>query len=300
MMTNITKEFRYKTADDMYSQTTINNTEAVATYVGPERKYAIIDSTTNKLTGATITEEQFETYNESNVDSYAIEINCNDHDTVICAMLDGGINPIGLPTISEDIPGSDFPFIRTDPVLPIDTYELTEIQYDRANGNFVKPYPLKAATETWSQLINYRNVTLSAADRTLSEDLPEALYTKVAEYKQYLRDVPVTFGGSWAITIATAGTGYTIGDRILINDPIFKLGQPAADILITVSAVTDNGAITSITKSNAEAHSYHPTAATYNNVFAMYSGSGNGATFNLSKVATVPAFKIRIKDHPLV
>ena len=297
-MTNITKEFRYKIADDMYSQTNVNNQEAVATYTGPEVIHAIVDASTNTLTSATITEEQFETYNDSNDEFYAIEVNCND-DTVICAMLNGGIPREGLPTVTEDVPGSDLPFTRYDPVLPLDTYELEDIEYNRSAQAFVKPLPWKAPTTSWSDLIGYRNNTLYAADRTLSDDMPDALYTQVADFKQYLRDLPVTFGGSWNVILATAGTGYSVNDRILINDPVFKAGQSAPDILITITEVSDAGAITGFTKSNAEAHSYHTDAATYSNVFTMYSGAGTGATFNLSKVATVPAFKLTPKDHPL-
>lgn len=299
MMTNITKEFQYNIADDIYSQTNELIQTATATYNGPAKKYAVVDAQSNKLTSATITEEQFETFNDNNEDFYAVEIDCNGSDTVICAMLDGGINPIGLPEVSEDIPGSDDAFVRTEPVLPSDTYELKEIQYDRSSNAFVRPLPWKAPEQTWQNLIGFRNVTLSAADRTLSEDMPESLYNKVAEYKQYLRDLPVTFGGHWNVIIASAGTGYTVGDRILVTDPSYKNGQSVGDILLTVSSVDDNGGITAVDKSNAAAYEYHKEAGTYNNVFTVQSATGTGATFNLSKVATVPAFKIVVKTHPL-
>ena len=299
MMTNITKEFQYNIADDIYSQTNELRQTATATYVGPEKKYAVVDAESNKLTSATITEEQFETFNDTNSDVYAVEIDCNGSDTVICAMLDGGINPIGLPVVSEDIPGSDNAFVRTEPVLPSDTYELKEIQYDRSNNVFVKPLPWKAPEQTWQDIIGYRNTTLSASDRTLSDDMPESLYNKVAEYKQYLRDLPVIFGGHWDIIIATAGSGYTVGDRMLITDPSYRNGQTVGDILLTVSDVDANGGITAVTKSNAAAYEYHKEAGTYNDVFNVQSATGTGATFNLSKVATVPAFKIFLKTHPL-
>lgn len=297
-MTNITKEFTYNIADDIYSQTNELIQTATATYNGPAKKYAVVDADTNKLTSATITEEQFENFNDVNTKVYAIELDCNGPDSVICAMLDGGINPIGLPTVSETVPGCDEPFVTTDPVLPSDTYELKEIQYDRSSNTFVRPLPWKASEQTWQKLINYRNVTLTSADRTLSEDMPTNLYNKVVDYKQYLRDIPAIFGGAWNIVLGTAGAGYTVNDRILISDPVYKNGQSVPDILVTVDAVDETGAITKFSKSNALAYEYHTAAGTYNNVYYTSSATGSGATINMSKVATVPPHKIHIKSHP--
>lgn len=303
-MTTITRDFTYNIADDIYSQTNLNQATAQATYVGPEKKYAIIDRLTNKFTGATITEEQHATYNDiaENEDFYSVELDANGPNVLMCAMLDGGINPIGLPTISEDIPGQDDPFVRTDPVLPSDTYDLKEIKWDPTNSSVVHPLPWASEPNGgWASLIAYRNTKLAASDKTLSDDMPTDLYNEVSAYKQYLRDFPATMGAAWTVTIATAGTDYTVGDRFLISDPLYKNGTSADDILITVSSIdTDTGAITGITKSVSTAYDYHPEAGTYNNVFNVASASGTGATFNMSKIATVPAGKVKPKDHPFI
>lgn len=303
-MTTITREFTYKIADDIYSQTDLNQSTATATYVGPEKKYAIVSKLTNKFTGATITEEQHATYNtiEDNEDFYSVELDANTSLVLVCAMLDGGINPIGLPTVSEDIPGQEAPFVRTEPVLPSDTYTLTEIKWDITTSNIVYPLPWAAEPNGgWDNLIKYRNTKLAASDRTLTDDMPTDLYNEVLAYKQYLRDFPVTMGASWDVTVATAGANYTVGDRFLISDPVYKNGTAADDIMIKVTSVDEGtGAITGISKGNATAYNYHPSAGTYNDVFNVPSASGTGATFNMTKVATVPAGKVQPKEHPFI
>lgn len=302
-MTTITREFTYYVADDIYSQTNVNNANVTITYSGPEKKYAIISALTNKFTGATISEEQHLTFNDiiENEDFYSVELNANTSLVLVCAMLDGGINPIGLPTISEDIPGQTTPFVRTDPVLPIDTYNLKEIQWDRANGILVHPLPWAEAPNSWDNIIRWRNNKLAASDRTLTDDMPSSLYDTVVAHRQYLRDFPVIMGASWEVTVATAGTGYVVGDRMLISDTVYKNNTPADNIMITVSSVADGtGAITGITKGNATAYNYHPAAGTYNNVFNVPSASGTGATFNMSKVEIVPAVKVIPEEHPFI
>ena len=299
-MTDITKQFTYALADEIYSQTLGDaaNTGTL-TYTGPAKKFAIVDATTNKLTTASITEQQFETYNDTNTESYAVEINC-DSDTLVCSLLEKDDFDIdSLPTSTEIVANSD-PFITYDPVLPENTYEVSEIQYDRSNQSFVEPFPLKAPPTDWQLLLGLRSNMLNAADRTASDDLPTALLNKVIAHKQYLRDFPVTFGANWDVIIGTAGTGYVVGDRMLISDPVFKNGQSAPDILVTVSAVADGtGAITAVTKTTGTAYAYHEEAGTYNDVFYTGTPTGTGATFNLTKIKTVKAFKITPKDNPL-
>jgi hypothetical protein len=279
-MTNITKEFTYNLADDQYYQTNDNLLVGVQTYNGPSHMNLVVDSTTNKLTGATIADTEYEDYNNEEDGYYAVRVNC-DTDTLMCAIMPGGTDSDATASISEDVPGSSIPYIKDDPTMPDHTYELTEIQYDRPNGTWVTPMPWKQPYITWEIELQWRN-------------------NGVIAYKQYLRDYPQTFGATFGITVATAGTGYVVGDRMLISDPAYKNGQSAADILVTVSAVADGtGAITAVTKSDTRAYSYHPQAGTYNNVFYTTSSAGTGATFNLSKVATVDPWKITPLENPL-
>lgn len=297
-MENITKEFTYNVADDQYLQTNKDKKTGTLTYNGPAKKFVIVRKDTNKLTNGIIDEVQFETYNSINTEFYAVEVNC-DTDTLICAMVANGTNSDEVPNLTEVVPGCDTPYVRDNPSLPDHTYEVTEVEYDISSSSFIKPFPWKKPFVTWQDRIASRNNSLKNADRRLSEDLPESIYTAVADYKQYLRDFPVTFGAAWDITIATGGTGYVIGDRFLISDPVYKNNTAGADILITVTEVDNSGAITTFSKSNAYAYEYHPEAGTYNNVFNTASASGTGVTFNMSKVKTVSPWKITPKENPL-
>lgn len=297
-MENITKEFTYNLPDDQYLQTAKDKKTGTLTYNGPAKKFVVVDKGTNKLTNAVIDEVQFETYNTGNNETYAVEVDC-DKDTLICAMVNNGTNSDEVPNLTEDVPGSDIPYVRDNPSLPDHTYEVKEVEYDISTNSFIKPFPWKKPYITWLDKISARDVSLKNADRRLSEDLPESVYTAVAEYKQYLRDFPVTFGAAWDITIGSSGTGYVVGDRVLISDPVYKNNTAGSDILITVTEVDNTGAVTAFSKSNAYAYEYHPEAGTYNNVFYTASASGTGAIFNMSKVKTVSPWKITPKENPL-
>lgn len=297
-MQNISKEFTYNIADDQYYQTDELKKTATVTYVGPEKQYVVVNSSTNKLTGSIITQEMFETYNDTNTEFYAVEVDCNSN-PLICSLVDKGIDEDLYPNISEEIPGCDIPYVRDNPVMPDHTYERTEIEYDRSGQTFITPFPWKKPFVNWKDKLSWRNIQLAASDKHLSEDLPTNLYNSMLEYRQYLRDFPATFGATFSITIATAGSGYSIGDRFLINDPSYKNGQPAADILVTVVSVNDTGGVTSITKTDTSAYSYHPNAGTYNNVFYVTSSTGTGVSFNMSKVKTIDPWKITPKESPI-
>jgi len=298
-MENITKEFTYNIADDQYYQKNDNKKTATLTYTGPAKKFLIVNTADNKLqSGVTISEEQYETFNDTNIDQYAVEVDC-DKDTLICALVENSIDLDSLQTISEPVPGSDIDYVRSDPPSPDHTYEISEIVYDKSNNSFVTPLPWKKPYVYWIDLLSWRNRKLINADRTLSEDLPTSLYTQVSEYKQYLRDFPATFGAAFSVAISSAGTGYSVGDRFLVNDPAYKNGQSAPDILLTITEVSSTGEITSVTKTTTNAYDYHPEAGTYENVFYTTSSAGSGANFTLSKVKTVDPWKITPKENPL-
>lgn len=298
-MTNISKEFTYNITDDQYSQTSHNAETATLTYTGPATVYAVLNSATNKLTGETIPEAQWDNgeYNNQDDGRYAVEVDC-DSDTLVCALL-GGIDPTIVPEISEDVPGSAIPYVRNDPMLPDHTYEVKEVEYNPSTGEFVKPFPWKAPIESWPEFISLRNNQLHNADRALSEDLPESVYNKVAKYKKYLRDLPATAGAAWNITLNAAGTGYSVNDGLLISDPVFKNNTSAPDILLTVTAVDDNGAITEFTTSSKHCYNYYTSAASYTNVFYTTNSAGSGAIINMSKIATVAPHKITLIRNPI-
>jgi len=300
-MQNISKEFTYNIADDQYYQTAELKKTGTVTYQGPAKQYLIIDSSTNKLTGSIIDEQQYETFNDTNDEMYAIEVDCNTN-PLICSLIDKGINEDLYPNISEDIPGCETPYVRDDPAMPDHTYEVTGIVYNKQSQTFQKPFPWKQPYVTWQDRIHTRNISLAAYDHKLSEDLPAELYNTVVAYKQYLRDFPVTFGAAWNAIVTQGGTNFVIGDRILINDPCYKNGTSANDIILKVETVdADTGAILTVSRqSTVHAYSYHPAAGTYTDVYhTTNSAAGTGAEFTLTKVKTVDPWKITPQEPPL-
>lgn len=303
-MENISKEFTYPVTDDQYSMTNEEGKTGTLTYNGPAKKYVVIDRDTNRMTGRCITESEWEAgfNDDDDSDVYAVEVNC-DENTLICAMLQSGgsgINPETVPEIIEEIPGYPLAYTRNDPMLPDHVYEVEEIEYDPGAGVFVKPFPWKKPIDTWEDMLRRRNNLLANADKNLSEDLPTSIYNKVAKYKQWLRDLPEAFGVGWTVTIDAGGTGYVIGDRLLITDPRYKNGSNAPDILVTITEVNETGGITKFTRTTAYAHEYHPNAGSYENVFySQNSANGTGAVLSMSKVKLVQPWKINILRNPV-
>jgi len=186
--------------------------------------------------------------------------------------------------------------------MPDHTYEVTGIVYNKQSQTFQKPFPWKQPYVTWQDRIHTRNISLAAYDHKLSEDLPAELYNTVVAYKQYLRDFPVTFGAAWNAIVTQGGTNFVIGDRILINDPCYKNGTSANDIILKVETVdADTGAILTVSRqSTVHAYSYHPAAGTYTDVYhTTNSAAGTGAEFTLTKVKTVDPWKITPQEPPL-
>jgi hypothetical protein len=301
-MATITKEFTYNVTDDQYSQTNNNNSTATITYEGPDKKYIVVDRTTGKVTGRVIEESIWQDgeFNNQPDNDYAVEVDCNVN-PLMCSLFPqyGRFDVEAMPTSSEDIPGSALPYVRNDPMLPDHVYEKEEIVYDFAAERFVEPFPWHPPIETWAEFLTTRNKALHNADHRLSEDMPTSLYNLVAKYKRYLRELPEHCGASWIITASAAGTGYSVGDGILISDPAFKNGASAADILLTVSEINDAGGIVKFTSSAKHCYDYHPLAGSYTGVYYTTNSAGSGATFNMSKIATVPPHKITMIRNPV-
>lgn len=299
-MNNITVTFTYDLPDDQYYQT--NDLKKVATnvYNGPEKVYVLVDAVTNKLTGAQISETQHEFWNNTSHRDYSVEVDCNE-DTLICSFFNGSIDP-DREQISEDILLS-IPYVRPEPPMPDHTFEVREIEYDRTLEKFKKPTVWKESFVVWeksdtkSSKIHWRNNQLAATDRQLSEDLPESLYNRMIEYRQYLRDFTVTYGASWAVTMVSGGTGFSVGDRLAVTDSKIKNGQNTDDVMITVTAV-NNGVITEFTTSSTRALQFKE-AITFTNVYYTTNGAGTNANFTLSKVKTVDPWKITPIPSPL-
>lgn len=299
-MENITQEFTYAIADELYSQTTVQQRTARLTYNGPEKKYLIFDADTNIATGSETTKEQYDTQDPDN-SLYIVEVDCNE-ETLVCAIFERmNIESFnGVELLEEEIDGNIAPVEYHEPPLPFETYDMREIRYNRLEGSFVKPFIMTRDLADWDSIIDNRNNALAGTDHRVTDDLPEALYTKITDYRNYLRDLPEIYGVSWKITIDNGGSGYAVGERLSINDASYKNDQPANEIIITITEVDDNGAITKFSKHTHSQAFYHPEAGAYNNVFyTSNSVNGSGAQISVSKIKLVPAHKVRLQEDPL-
>jgi hypothetical protein len=77
-----------------------------------------------------------------------------------------------------------------------------------------------------------------------------------------------------AVTIGTAGTGYTAGDTVVVDN-----GFNTIPVELTIGAVDGSGGVTSVAISNAGDYTEIPT-----NPVTVTGGSGSGATFDMTFV----------------
>ena len=290
-MSNIRKEFSYDMPDREFGQTNELRLSGTVTYDGPAKMYVVIDENTNKFTGHTIDENRFETFYEVDDGMYAVEVDCN-KDTLVCAIIGKYRVLDPIPKIQEEVPNS-LPYTRDDPIPPHETYDQHELEYDRGSNSWKRPFKWEKPISDWEWQLGWRNMELSRTDRKLSEDLPENIYNDMTAYRQTLRNLPEIFGAKWVVEIDTAGSGYSVGDILLVSDPVFKTDGTVKDIKLTVKEVDGSGGIVSVSKDYAMA-TEHRDAATYNNVYYTSNSSGSGAVINLSKVELVDPWKITL------
>ena len=296
MSEEIRVQFTYNIADDQYYETSELELTATAEYVGPAKQYWQINVETDQWTGNHIPYEMHQTYNERLDDGfYSVELDCATNPMLCSLASTAFLDRDNWPTSSEEILGSD-PYVRDNPAAPDHTYEKTRIFYDKATGEF-KPLEWKKPFIDWDTRIKNRDNALRNSDRTLSEDLPEALYNTVAEYRQYLRDFTKIFGVSWYVNIDQGGLGYAVGDRIAISDPRLKAGIPVDDVMVTVTAV-NSGSITDIKVSSHRAL-HIKEECSLSDVYFTTNGIGTGARFTASKNKLIDPWKITPKDNPL-
>ena len=296
MENEIRVQFTYDIADDQYHTTNELKQTATAEYVGPAKQYWQIDVATDQWTGAHVSYEVHQTYNERLDDGfYSVELDCATNPMLCSLASTAFLDRDNWPTSSEVIPESE-PYIRDNPATPDHTYEKGRIFYDKENGEF-KPLEWKTSSLDWNARLKHRDNQLALADKNLSEDLPQSLYNKMVEYKQYLRDFTTIFGVSWFVTIDNGGSGYAIGDRLAISDPRLKDGEATDDVMVTVTAV-NNGSITAVKTSGSRA--FHiKEAISISDVYFTTNGNGIGAKFTASKNKLIDPWKITPKSNPL-
>ena len=303
-ITTITRQLTYGLPDDIYHQTQEDGLEASVYYKGPNKRYIWVNSITNKIIDM-IDEDTGEGIFTGEIafperEAYLVEVDAessDQNDLLLCALF-GGVDPLSIPDIEEDVPGQTEKYIRDKYPIPDHTYEKREIEYSPNAKQWVTPFPFRQPIMTWEEKLVYRDNALMNSDRLYSEDLPDSATTAIQAYRTYLRDITETVGVAWTATIPTAGTGYVVGNKLLVQDPRYKNTTVVDEVTLTVTAVNSDGGITGFSVENKRAL-YHPAAAAYTDCFFVTNGPGVGASVTLTKIKQVDPWKVQWKTQPL-
>lgn len=193
-ITRIEKTFTYDLADAYLYQTNDLKKVGTWTYKGPRYMWIFVDNNTKKIISR---------FHYTERDNGA-DVPSPEGQTKV--LVDADVNPIiaslihnewdygkDLPQYEEELPdGSKYG--HCDPCAPDHTYELTEIEYDIENGEFVKPFPWKKPHVTWEEIIIWRNSALASSDLQVKLAMPN-MVEAWEEYRQKLRDLPAIFAG---------------------------------------------------------------------------------------------------------
>jgi hypothetical protein len=179
-ITTITRQLTYGLPDDIYHQTQEDGLEATVYYKGPNKRYIWVNSITNKIIDM-IDEDTGEGIFTGEIafperEAYLVEVDAessDQNDLLLCALF-GGVDPLSIPDIEEDVPGQTEKYIRDKYPIPDHTYEKREIEYSPNAKQWVTPFPFKQPIMTWEEKLVYRDNALMNSDRLYSEDLPNS------------------------------------------------------------------------------------------------------------------------------
>ena len=302
-MSNIEVTFEYPVPDEQYHQTNLKEKRGRMKYIGPAYVHAWVSTSTNKIKTFTDSEQAELMLNghmpyPTNIDMYLVKIDAS-VDTEIAA-INGGVTGQAIPDKEETIPGQTRKYVSDAFPTPALAYSLTEIEYDPIAKSFVKPLPWGKSRITWeADVLPARDRFLIASDRAVTADLPTALYDSVVAHKAYLRNITEVQGVAWTATIPAGGSGYAVGDVLLVQDPAYKNTTVVDEVKLTVTTISGSGAITGFSVKNKRAL-YHPAAAVYTECFFVTNGTGTGATVTLTKVKQVDPWKFNWDWNPIV
>jgi hypothetical protein len=191
--TLIEKTFTYDIADAYLYQTNDLKKTAQWTYTGPRYMWIFVNNETNKISSRFHYTERDNGHDVPTPEGMTKVMVDADKDPCLASLIHNEYTYGELPHTVENLPdGSTYG--HPDPIPPDHTYELIEIVYDSASGEFVKPYPWKAPHVTWQDIVDARNDLLLASDSKYNL-ANEAQKPEWEAYRQTLRDLTDTFAG---------------------------------------------------------------------------------------------------------
>lgn len=300
-MANITVDFEYPVPDEQYYSTNEKNRRGRVRYIGRDAVYVWVHNSTNKLMHANDYESGEKMWNgelpfPADLPAYLVKVDPKT-DGDIAGQFEG-ISAQAIPDTEEIIPGQTRVHVADAFPTPQHAYETTECEYDPVAKSWVRPLPFRKPYVDWELHLQHRDVTLAVSDHNISEDMPTALYNDMLAWREYLRNVTEAQGVAWTATIPTGGSGYSVGDVLLVQDPKYKNTTVVDEVKLTVTSVSGSGAITGHSVENKRAM-YHKEAATYTDCFFVTNGAGTGAKVTLTKVKRVDPWKIEWDHSPV-
>lgn len=214
----IEKTFTYEIADQYLYQTKKLKKKAEWTYKGPDKLWIFIDNTTKKIVSRfhyTERDDGADVPTAENQTKVLVDANI---DPDIASLIHNETDYGMLPHTTETLPNNTF-YGHPDPIPPDHTYELTEITYNIEKQKFNKPYPWKKPHVVWDDILVQRNSMLAWSDFQLTNAADEQK-PKWLEFRQLLRDLPVTFKDidAWKVTLPNPPA---------VEPPTFTIGTPS-------------------------------------------------------------------------
>lgn len=190
--------FTYDAPDDYLYQTNELGKTGTWTYNGPDKIWVFVYKDTNRLTGQFLSEKEDGEHYPTPLDQIKVMIDCNVNPLLPCLVGADEIRDYNLlEQHEEELPcGNVYKRPLTPP--PDHTYEMGEIVYNPATGDFDKPYPWKKPHSDWEMVRTWRNHALIGIDYKAPTDAPESVRAAWEAYRQELRDLPQTHGAEHA------------------------------------------------------------------------------------------------------
>lgn len=198
----ITKVFRYNLPDDYLSQQRTLGKTAEWTYIGPDEVCLIINKDTNTYTGRFLTHDHDKDIVPEALHEYHVHVDCAAN-PLLCALAHCEIEKPDYADLDqhEELLPDGLTYKRPLHPPPDHTHDIRDIVFDPDTKEPPSPssFPWKAPHSTWEDIRYWRNRILDMTDDKEGdhlEEMPPALATAWAEYRQHLRDIPQTHGGA--------------------------------------------------------------------------------------------------------
>jgi len=193
-ITTQTTSFTFDIADRLYASTSTQGKSATGTYTGPDRLWVFVDSTTGEMQWqfAPLTTRDDGADVPTPLGTTKVEITADDNPIIISMIKEDCVTYDDVSTIDETLPdGTVFTFNSVATLSQ--TYNIANLTYNLITntwdiGNFI------GAPIEWDDVITYRNNRLTASDGKISPDMPDNVKQPWIDYRQALRELPVTYG----------------------------------------------------------------------------------------------------------